>query len=530
MSKPPPSHLYSSLSTDADAPTTNGHHRNGAHHTDSDDALPSSADPLPDPDDLPAHYQQMRCAVTVLSLVVVALVALLCLALLYAYLGHSSSLTLLTSGNSSPSSPSLAPPSLPTSPAGAAASEYAELLRGLTRWDRPGSPLPAVCLGHDWLGRFGNNLFELMFLLTMALRHSMRMYVHVEWANYHTLVVSMMYPVEWCPTEVVLNDASKIRPRTVRVREAADMQWGDWANTHPYAANRSVGGGGEGDQVAVYYDGFFQLPMPGYEREAILALLRPRPHVYGKLMQLWYALLVGIPPQTLIVGIHVRKGDYSDDADAMFRRIPNDWFYSLLTRLQANSTLMQDALQQQDAERDRLAPTANHLIPIQPTFCLPTTPSSPSSSSSPSPSPSPSPSSPPSTSPTSPRLCLLLISDEFGSVREDFTNAGYTVVTPHEVTTTYADLFQLAMGNDEQRWVYRDWWFLSRTHVTAISHSTFSFTSTLFNEHQQTAYFYRPNGTTHTLRRYRPWESHFYSTLGPWMAKVPVPDPDLQTT
>ena len=153
-----------------------------------------------------------------------------------------------------------------------------------------------MCLGHGWFGRFGNHLFQLMFLVTMH-GHTPPSppVVHRVWDNYHTLTLSALYPVQDCPTDVLLNDGrTRITPAVVRIREDANLQWEEWAYTHPNANLNVTGGNVPLEQFVAYYDGFFQLPMPGYDREAVLTLMQPRPHVYREMLQLWYAMLAGL--------------------------------------------------------------------------------------------------------------------------------------------------------------------------------------------------------------------------------------------
>ena len=46
----------------------------------------------------------------------------------------------------------------------------------------------------------------------------------------------------------------------------------------------------------------------------------------------------------------------------------------------------------------------------------------------------------------------------------------------------------------------------------AISFSSFFYTATLFNEWQDEAHFYWPNGTSQRFEPYDPWEPHLHTS------------------
>ena len=370
----------------------------------------------------------------------------------------------------------------------------------------PTSPLPAACLTMDWPGRFGNNLFQLMFLLTMSSRHHLRPYISRAFTLYDQLTLSMLVPVQPCPTSVILNDGTRLDPPYSTVDEdTVTFQFGNWSDLPPNLHHR-ITGQGDPRHYSVFYNGWFQNPSAGYDRSVVLQLARPRPDLEAKLVQLWYSLLAGLPPHTLVMALHVRQGDYRDEEDAVFRRIPLPWFYTLLDRLHANSSLLVASLAWQEVERRRLAETALPFIPTTPRFCLPAAGGEEGTVEK-------------------PRLCPLLVSDELQMAKQ-MREAGHVVVTPDDVLCADGVRGEAALalgGSEDVRGVYKDWWFLTRPQVTAISHSSFSYTATLFNEWQGVGHFFWPNGSTHQFERYDPWNSHFYSRMEPWMAREPVP-------
>ena len=409
-----------------------------------------------------------------------------------ALLGLSLFLTFLLYSSTQHSSLS---PALPSTPV-----PYPAQLSMLRLLDTASSPLPALCLGHDYLGRFGNNLFQLMFLLTMSVKHGLRPYVHRDFMLYNQLVASMFFPGgQPCPVNVWLNDNDRFDPPVRVIREHSSLSWGAW-EAEPPNANRSITGAGNPAYFLVKYDGFFQMPAWGYDKAAVQALLRPRPSLEAKLVQLWYALLAGIPDDVVIMGVHIRRGDYSEDDTSAFRRLPASWYYDLSDRLQRDGTVLRDAHRKQRAERERLAQTALPQIPTTTRFCV-------DAAHPPGPVP---------------RVCMLLVSDDIGTAAEVRAD-GRLVVTPDDVTKDLKHVLELVLGLEEVRSVYKDWYFMSRPLIVAISHSSFSYTATMFSDHDDQAYFFRPNGTTRTLVPYRPWKDHFYSLLA-----VPFLQPPLK--
>ena len=404
------------------------------------------------------------------------------------------------------------------------------LFHDSTTADKATAPphFPAVCLT-SWEGQWGNIVYQLMFLLSYARRHNLTAYVrpakprgsNLLWRGFHVTYADELYGTQPCPWK----QASAV----VQVEYGKREDWADSMTVPPLEQregsetvtvhdssvdSRDHESGGGGHRLVVLHRGYYQFHTSGYRphRDWLTRHMRPKADVEAVLLSLWYQLLLQLPPDTLLVAVHVRHGDYTDAVGSEFRRIPLHWYHSWIDAwLQNNAsylslanstphdeikrTLAKQQVEQSKAREwlhldDLLHPLYS---PTLRTFCRPTNHSTLTTS----------------TSPSSPPLCVLVISDD-AEVVNAFTARGYATVTPRDVLSYRSK--GVALSEELSGW-YVDWWLLTRVGVVATSHSSFSYTATLYSAWGDEGSFWRPDASAMRLMQYAPWDSQYVHHL-----------------
>ena len=218
--------------------------------------------------------------------------------------------------------------------------------------------------------------------------------------------------------------------------------------------------------------------------------MRPTAQLVPLLSRIHQQLLSEYCHRALVVGVHIRRGDYSSDVGAAFRSIPVQWYIDWVMDIKQHpERLLRPARQQQDAA------------------CGATTEQQQSAGSG-------------------DEVVILLISDEPVQVAAEFAAHNLTVITSQQLMRQSLGPF-LALAPLVSSWYY-DWWLFGQLHVTATSHSSFSYTATMFNSlltdhllsqpsesasaQRVTArpYFFCPNSTTLSLTEFDPWHVAYY--------------------
>ena len=380
---------------------------------------------------------------------------------------------------------------------------------------------PAVCLS-SWEGQWGNLVYQLMFLLSYARRHNLTAYVRPAkprgsnplWHGYHITYADVLYGAQPCPwrqASAVVQmdfdegeewaDSMSVPPLQQRAGNATLV-------VHDTAAHSTIDQGSSSDgseRLVVLHRGYYQFHTSGYRpyRDWLTRHMRPKADVEAVLLSLWYQLLLQLPTDMLLIAVHVRHGDYSDEPGSDFRRIPLHWYYPWIDAWLLNDERylaltdttpndeMKRALTRQQVEQSRAREWLNfdetiHSLysPSLRPFCHP---ANSSSSSSP--------------------LCVLVLSDD-PHVVESFHQRGYPTVTPHQLLLLYQSHDNAQLSDELTGW-YVDWWLLTRVGVVATSHSSFSHTATLYNVWGGEGSYWRPDATAMRLMRYEPWDSQY---------------------
>ena len=389
-----------------------------------------------------------------------------------------------------PSSPLSSSPSLPDLPSHPPLSSLDAIQPALwsTPLVYPHPPLPAACIA-SWDGRFGNHIYQLMFLLSAAARHRLAVYVPI-WAAYPQMFLDAMYRQD-CPEP--RDDGS-----VVRVLLPREQEWGAWFDRHPLEDREGKevtpahAWANASRQGVAMYQGYFQWHHAGYRpyERLLRASVRLNPPLEQTLQAMWYEVLYAVPDDTLLVGVHLRRGDYSNNHNCVFCRIPTWWYFDWIRRLRADGRAAQHALQQQqmyeEAAMQALGFTADTRPPPRNPLCqhntsLPTV--------------------------TGVRLCFLLTSDEIDSTLVEFIGHNEAVTTRKEAQAALGREVLLDMHELPDFLV--DWWLLTRTAMVGVSHSTFSYTAVLFNVNEGAGSYWRPDPETKTVEEFRPWEVDF---------------------
>ena len=379
------------------------------------------------------------------------------------------------------------------------------------------SALPGVCL-QEWSGRWGNHVYQLMFILSVASCHQLFPYIPA-WDNGALGLSSTFFAV--CP-QVQAGEASS---GVIRVRVPQEKQWGPWFQEHPLL-NLSRGqevtpSEAAANPVAVrergvaVYGGYFQFHHSGYRpyRPLFRQHIRLEERRERALTEMWHRLLFATPDDVLLVAVHIRHGDYSADASCFYCRIPIQYYLTWLDQLRSNHTAaltspvpsssqptsaLQRALQvQQREEREAQQSSLFHRsVPVvgqEGRAILPPPPPCLSLAGV-------------STSSSIP-ICLLLLSDDVDGAKASFLQANESVLTSAEVVRHF-----LPAGwdvSDIVGWDVLDWWLLTRASMLAISHSSFSYTAALFSTRGDEGSFWRPRPGMSSLAPFDPWDSQY---------------------
>ena len=450
--------------------------------------------------------------VAVAVLVPINVVLLLCLFLFVARHGHllldtlvgagSDSGSLLAASISEPAAFELAAaPSIPLS-----------------------APLPAVCL-NQWVGRWGNHVYHSMYLLSFAARHQLHPFIPAWESNIMGMGTHFF---SHCPEPV--DDGSVVQ---VKVPEV--WSWGSRFEQHPlhnlsltgyevtpsWAVNEPTAVARRG--VAVLH-GWFQFPHSGYRpyRALFAAHMKMGERRERALEEMWHRLLLSLDDDVLLVAVHIRQGDYSADMDTCYYcRVPISWYVRWLGELRHNHTLAlshadnaaepRTGTQQQQQQQQQQQPSIlQRALQAQREEALQALQSGAYGSADSLPrSPCNHSIAVDSGSNSSVRLCLLVLSDEIGPVSEQFRAANERVVTSRDVLRFLPTGWRLSDLVGEE---VLDWWLLTRAPLVAVSHSSFSYSASLFSRYTDVegeGRFWRPVPKLQAMGQFDPWNAHY---------------------
>ena len=326
---------------------------------------------------------------------------------------------------------------------------------------------PSVCV--ETKDRFGNQIYELMMGVLYAVKHRLRLYVP-------DVRVLLMFPTLQrfhapCPID---SPPLLIPMSAAQTREPFG---GGWYNEDP--RNRSAA-----TTFHVVLQGWFQYHTSIYQpfEGEIRALFQPDPRLVTALALLFDDLLQSLCAQSLLVAVHVRRGDFravfGDPTNSdPFKQLPTAWHLDWLRRLRTNDS--EDTLRHAKRLQDQ-----DCRVPLA------------------------------SLSFDSRHLVLLVISDE-PAVVDDFRHGGFSVVTTTEIVQRVFGNWTALQGLAAA--FYADWWLFGRSRVQGASHSTFSLTAALLSPHssllhkndQVQAFFFRPSPEVGGLVAFDPWDFHY---------------------
>ena len=205
--------------------------------------------------------------------------------------------------------------------------------------------------------------------------------------------------------------------------------------------------------------------------------------------------------RALMLGVHIRRGDYSSDDGAYFRSIPVQWYIDWVEDMQLHpERVFEPAQQAQDGECTGAGQPVKRVESL--------------------------------TRAADNDVVLVLISDEADRVAEEFAAHNLSVLTSRQLLEQavgpYLSLTPLVTS------FYFDWWLFGQLHVSATSHSTFSYTAAMFNSHltarildseansggaltsqsvlpsPQPPFVFAPNSTSISLTAIDPWHVAYY--------------------
>ena len=232
--------------------------------------------------------------------------------------------------------------------------------------------------------------------------------------------------------------------------------------------------------------------------------MRPASDLSTDLDRVFSHLLSLYCHRALIIGVHIRRGDYSSDAGAAFRSIPVQWYIEWVMDMQQHpERILRPAREAQDRACRAAGQPQQQRQEVR---------------------------SEGSSRPGD-EVVMLLISDEPESVAAEFVAHNLSVVTSRQVMEQALGPF-LTLTPLVSSWFF-DWWLFGQLYVSATSHSTFSYTATMFNsllttailEHSsesntsvvntaqsppQPPFFFCPNSTTLSLTAFNPWHIAYY--------------------
>ena len=398
-------------------------------------------------DEAEEAQQQRRCS-AVASSVLVGLLLALTIALL-----TSAVLILL------PASPISRPSSLP-SPLPPSSNQSLPLAAS------PPPPLSPVTFpaylfegpGHvcipSWGGRWGNHVYIALMAVLYGLHHHLQ--PHLPDCEYRPLLLHHRAFYTPCPA----TSQSRVHME----------EWGrplDWWMEEP----RPLDAQQQSNRTFVAsIQGYFQYNTSHFARwqREMEEVMRVHPEVQLLLDRLRDGMLQRYCGQGLIVGMHVRRGDFSTYAEAP-RAIPVAWYVDWLADVQSTPAFAEArAAQEAECAQLRLPAAASEAS---------ATPSS--------------------------NFTVLLFSDDVDAVTAELRTAspGLTVLTRPQLLSDggYRVLEQVVDA------VFMDWWLLGKLYLTATSHSTFSLTSVMFNPRRQRASFFRPDAEAMRIIQFDPW-------------------------
>ena len=324
----------------------------------------------------------------------------------------------------------------------------------------------AVCV--SMMGGFGNQLYILFTAVMYSVKHNLTLYLASQsWRRFSMSLFPVLQRFEApCPNST-----------TVSVSYTNSLRWkpgpadNGWYNKDPRTMTNAT-------DFHVSLREYFQystaLYAP-YENE-IRSMLQPDPRLSSLLMAVRHHMLQRFCGDSLLIGIHVRRGDYAgamNDSKNPFKLIPTTLFFQWLDRLQhsdLNRTLAK-AKQLQDADcQARLSPifTVSDVV--------------------------------------------LLVLSEDSTMAQQFRAAGYTVIGSSDILESFFAPWVSLRGTVSE-W-YADWWLLSQMRVIATSHSTYSLTATILSpysrrpqrEELRAGFYFRPDQTTMSLVQFEPWD------------------------
>lgn len=160
------------------------------------------------------------------------------------------------------------------------------------------------------MGRFGNMIFQYMFLKTYCRRHGLDLQIP-PWPG------NRLFGTQ---------DPPVTRKLTVlREKDKEDADEGVIPHTHPPFINCD-------------FRGWFQYHTSYYrpDRDYIRSLFQPVPQLAEALQTDWTD---ANPANRPLIGIHIRRGDYGKDRQGYFWRTPVRWFIEKLWELRARPEL-----------------------------------------------------------------------------------------------------------------------------------------------------------------------------------------------
>lgn len=318
----------------------------------------------------------------------------------------------------------------------------------------------AVCLNR-FAGRFGNHIYQILSTTKYALDHNLQMYLpHCE--------NSWMFPAQQpfqhdCPS----NEEIQI------FQDHGIDRSSSWTLVDPRVRVNS-------SSFHVRIDGYFQYHSSIYSDthlNAARAIMQPHPKLFKQLEALHQQLLLKHCANSLIVGLHIRRGDF-DVPGGRHSQIPIEWYLDWLMTMRHDHS---DVLKKAKLAQDAFCPlcvdgSCNQLINDQSIneqlFDYS-------------------------------NLIIFLASDD-NNVTSHFTRVGYNVLTSSSLQQDVYSMF--ASLNPGVNQFYVDWWLLTQLHMIATSHSTFSLSSALFNRHVSgvDGFFYWPDSTTMAIEQFNP--------------------------
>ena len=354
---------------------------------------------------------------------------------------------------------------------------------------------PALCVA--WQGRWGNHVYQTMFILSAAARHPTLVPYLEPFTGSELLQMTDRYP-RGCPQPG--RDGQR-RPSKWNV------DWGEWFDLDPLQGAKA------GEEHVVVYEGYFQYNHSGYlpYRPLLQLHMRPKPVIEALLEAVWFNFLLSLPDDVLVVGVHIRHGDYAEKDCHPYCRVPVPWYIHWLRQIRADPAVVDASGRrplQAAWEAQRANKEAARLRYRQPSNAVDFFASLPASTLCEGPNTSTSTSTSTSTL-SSVRVCLLLATDDVAAVTAEFRAAGEAVTSPADVVRAAPS--QAALSGEVTDF-FVDWWMLGQCSLVATSHSSFSYTAALFNSYQERGSYWRPDPVLKGISSFLPWHSQYKDT------------------